>query len=158
MDKKFKSKIDRFYAQKRFALIGVSPASGHEASAINFKRLEDVGLEVYPVNPNRTEYLGHQCYKNVASIDVPVDAVMIFTNPEITAEVVKECYEAGVKNIWIHNGLGNGSRSKEATAFLADKHEINFIDGACPMMFGPPSDFFHKGVGKVLGWLHKLPA
>lgn len=158
MDQKLKSKIEKFYAQKRFAVIGVSPAKGHEASALNFKRMEEAGLEIYPVNPNREEYLGQKCYPSVLSIGLPIGSALIFTNPKKTLEVIEECFDAGVTNIWIHEGFGGGSRSKKATDFMTDKPEINFIDGACPMMFAPDSDFFHRGVGKILGWLNKLPA
>ena len=54
-----------FLRGKRFAVAGVSRASGQAANAI-YRRLKDCGYEVFPINPNASEVEGVTAYPNLA--------------------------------------------------------------------------------------------
>ena len=43
--------VAQFLRGKRFAVAGVSRASGQAANAV-YRRLKDCGYEVFPINPN----------------------------------------------------------------------------------------------------------
>jgi hypothetical protein len=58
-------------------------------------------------------------------------------------ETMRECAELGIKHVWMHRGPGGGSVSKSATDY-GRQQGITVIDGGCPLMFGPTSDFGHK--------------
>jgi hypothetical protein len=75
--------------------------------------------------------------------------VVIATRPEIAEETMHECAELGIKHVWMHWGGGATSVSEAATDF-GRQHGITVIDGGCPLMFGPTSDFGHKVMRVVL--------
>jgi predicted CoA-binding protein len=142
-----------FMAQPRIAVAGVSHTTENTASAI-YKVLKQKGKQVFPINPNADSIDGDKCYASVKDIPGGVDGVVIVTRPEITAKVVRDCAEAGVKRVWMHNNtLGPSSVSDEAVAFCK-QNNITVIAGACPMMFIDP---MHKFMRVVLGAMGRLP-
>jgi predicted CoA-binding protein len=64
------------------------------------------------------------------------------TPPAVTAQVVRECAEAGVRRVWMHGGGGQGAVSPEAVAFCRERG-IEVVDGECPFMFLPDAGFVH---------------
>src|SRR5690606_2856373 len=143
-----KAKVDRFLESRTIAVLGVSRQSEQPANA-NFRALKKEGYNVIPVNAKCTAVEGVTCYSSVAEIPAHVDAALVFTPPNATAQAVQDCCEAGITNIWIHKGIGGGSRSVEASKYLGSKPEVNFIDGACPLMFITSGDVFHHGFKNV---------
>lgn len=131
-----------FLNQQRLAVVGVS-RHGDVAANVIYKRLRGDGYEVFPVNPNATAVEGDRCYESLSAIPGGVDAVVIATPPEVTAEVVQECGEIGVDKVWIHRSFGQGSLSEKAVE-LCRELGISVIPGSCPMMFCEPVDVAHK--------------
>ncbi len=146
------SKVTDFLAQKRIAVVGVSRNKPGAASLI-YHKLKQAGHHVFAVNPNASSFEGDACYPDVKSIPSPVDGVVIVTRPALTEEVVRQCADAGVPRVWMHQSLGSGatSVSEEAAKFCND-HAITVIAGACPMMFCQPVDFGHK----CMRWMLRL--
>jgi hypothetical protein len=72
-----------------------------------------------------------------------VGAVVIGTRPESAEATLRECAELGVRHVWMHGALGEGSVSPRAAAW-GREHGIHVIDGGCPLMFGPTADPAHK--------------
>jgi hypothetical protein len=132
-----------FLASKRIAVTGVSRSGKDHGANTVFKRLRDRGYEVFPVNPNTDEVEGAHCYHDLASIPGGVDGVVIATAPQRAEGTMHECDELGIKRVWMHRGPGGGSVSHEAAAYGRD-HGITVIEGGCPLMFEPVSDFGHK--------------
>src|SRR4249920_3140427 len=129
-----------FLASKRVAVTGVSRTPKTHGSNNVYRRLRERGYEVFAVNPNTREVEGDQSYPDLKSIPGSVDAVVIGTRPEIADETMPECAELGIKHVWMHRGPGAGSVSNVATAY-GRQHGITVIDGGCPLMFAPTSDF-----------------
>ena len=139
-----------FLAHSRIAVTGVSRhANGHGGNVV-YQRLRDRGYEVFAVNPNADEVEGDQCYQDLKSIPGGVQAVVIGTRPEIAEDTMHECAELGIQHVWMHRGPGAGSVSATATDY-GRQHGITVIDGGCPLMFGPISDFGHKVMRIVYG-------
>ena len=153
--KTLKPKIDQFLNCHAIAVLGVSKDANQPANA-NYRKLKEAGYAVFPVNPNCSRVEGDACYPHVGDIPEKVDAALVFTHPDVTASVVEECDKAGISNIWIHKGMG-GSTSKIATLYIKSRPGINFIDGACPLMFLKNGDGFHRGFRNVLRWTGGLP-
>ena len=151
-----KEKVIRFLKSDTIAVCGVSAQSeGKEANAI-FNKLKDAGHKVIPVNPKTDRAEGVTCYPSVRDIPEQVEAVMIVTPPSVALSIVKECYQEGIQNVWMHRSLGGGSVSQEAVDFGESKG-MNVIGGACPMMFVEPVDFAHKCIRGIAGLVGKLP-
>ncbi len=140
----FDARVAEFLDQKRIAVAGVSrDASRHPAGSNICRRLKVAGHAVFPVNPHLPAFDGDRCYPNVQSIPGGVDGVVIVTGPAATDRIVRDCREAGVRRVWMHQGLGHGtSVSANAVAYCRE-HDLSVIAGGCPMMFGPGVDFGH---------------
>src|SRR5512133_3876848 len=138
-----KEAASAFLANKRVAVTGVSRTPKTHGSNNVYKRLRERGYEVFAVNPNAAEVEGDRSYKDLTSIPGGVDAVVIGTRPEIAENTMRECAELGIKHVWMHRGPGAGSVSKAATDY-GRQQGITVIDGGCPLMFRPTSDFGHR--------------
>jgi predicted CoA-binding protein len=138
-----------FLAHKRVAVTGVSREPKSHGSNTVYKRLRERGYDVYAVNPNATEVEGDRTYEDLKSIPGGVEAVVIGTRPERAEATMHECVELGIQHVWMHWGAGGSSVSEAATDF-GRAHGVAVIDGGCPCMFGPASDFGHKVMRRVL--------
>lgn len=131
-----------FLQGRRFAVAGVSRNSAEAANAI-FRKLKASGYKVFPVNPKAAEVEGERCYAEVGAAPGPLDGVVIATAPAASIEVVRQCADHGVKRVWFHRSIGDGSVSAEAVKECAARG-IDAIVGGCPLMFCEPVDFGHK--------------
>ena len=132
-----------FLQCKRIAVTGVSRApKGHGSNAV-YKRLRDRGYEVFAINPNADEVEGDRCYHQLKDIPGGVDAVVMATRPETVEETMRDCVDLGITKAWMHRAFGAGSVNAEATRF-GREHGVTVIDGGCPLMFAPTTDFGHK--------------
>jgi hypothetical protein len=113
---------------------------------------------VFPVNPNMQTFEGDRCYPDLGSIPGGVDGVVIITRPEATARIVRDCGEAGVPRVWMHQSMAQGSSVSPEAVEYCRQHDISVIAGACPMMFGPGVDFGHRCMRWVMGLTGRLPA
>ena len=139
-----------FLANKRVAVTGVSRTPKTHGSNNVYKRMRERGYEVFAVNPNAREVEGDRSYPDLRSIPGGVDAVVIGTRPEIADNTMHECAELGIKHVWMHRGPGAGSVSDTATRYGREQG-ITVIDGGCPLMFPPTSDFGHRLMRVVYG-------
>ena len=146
-------KVDEFLAQKRIAVAGVSRDKGHHpVGNLIYQRLKTTGHEVFPVNPHMVTFEGDRCYPNLQSIPGGVDGVVIITRPETTERIVRDCHDAGVGRVWMHQSLAKGSSVSASAVDYCRQHDINVIAGGCPMMYGPGVDFGHA----CMRWILKL--
>jgi uncharacterized protein len=147
------TKADDFLAQKRIAVAGVSRNNSHHPTGnLIYHRLKRAGHDVFPVNPHMQAFEGDRCYPDVKSIPGGVDGVVIVTRPEITERIVRDCNDAGVRRVWMHQSLGKGTSVSPKAVEYCRQLGINVIAGACPMMFGPGVDFGHT----CMRWILKL--
>jgi predicted CoA-binding protein len=154
---KYKEKVDDFLSQKRIAFAGVSRTPKAKVGNAIYQRFKEAGYTVYPINPNAEIIEGDKCYKDLAAVPEKIDAVLITTNPAAAYEVVKQCVANGVKRVWFHHGMGNGSYNKEAAQF-GEENGLTVIHNGCPMMFIKNADPFHRFMGflkKMFGKLEK---
>jgi predicted CoA-binding protein len=132
-----------FLANSRIAVTGVSRTPKSHGGNVVYRRLRDRGYEVFAVNPNADTVEGDPCYHDLKSIPGGVDAVVIANRPTVAEGTMRECAELGIEHVWMHWGPDGSSVSSDATAY-GRQHGITVIDGGCPLMFKPTSDFGHK--------------
>lgn len=147
---------NQFLAQRRLAVVGVS-RDPHDFTRVLLRELKKRQYDVVPVHPwvDRVEDL--TCYDRVQSIRPPVDGALLFTPPAITAQVVRDCAEAGVPRVWMHRGAGRGAVNEEAVRFCHEQG-IDVVDGACPWMFLPGAGAGHRFHGFLARLFHRHPA
>lgn len=154
-----RANVDDFLAQKRLAVAGVSrDHSGHPAANLIYDRLKKTGHDVFAVNPHMQTFEGDRCYPTLQAIPGGVDGVVIITRPEVTQQIVRDCNEAGVRRVWMHESLAKGSSVSSEAVDYCRAHDISVIAGACPMMYGPDVDFGHTCLRWILSITGKLPA
>ena len=132
------NEIQKFLAEKKFAIAGVSRNEKKWGGAI-FKELTGKGFELYPINPNADEIQGVKCYKSVKDLPDDVKHLHITTKKIETEAVVKDAIEKGIEMIWIQQG----SQTPEAIE-AAEKAGISLISKKCIMMFAEPVKSFHS--------------
>ncbi len=151
---RFEATARDFLEQERFAIAGVS-RSPEKTGNLIYKQLKQGGYQVFAVNPRTALVEGDICYPNMAAIPGGADVAIIVTRPEITAQVVRECVEASIPRVWMHNNtFAPSSVSNEAVQVCKD-HEIEVLAGGCPLMF---MDLGHRCMRVLLGWMGRLPA
>jgi uncharacterized protein len=152
------TKVNEFLAQKRIAVAGVSRnGSQHPVGNLIYRRLKTTGHDVFPVNPQMRTFEGDRCYPDLQSIPGRVDAVVIITRPETTERIVRDCNDAGVPRVWMHQSLGKGSSVSPEAVEYCRQHGISVIAGACPMMYGDGADFGHTCMRWILRVTGGLP-
>lgn len=151
----YDKKVSEFFNQKVIAIAGVSRNPKGEVGNFIYKRFKETGFNIYPISPHADFIEGDKCFPNLKSVPEKVDAVFIATNPTVSVNVVKQCIDAGVKTIWFHRSIGNGSFSEEA-AKLGEENGMSVIRSGCPMMFIENADFFHKMMGFFMKLFGKL--
>ena len=144
------SSVSEFLAGKRIAVAGVSRDPRQTANAI-YKKLRDAGYEVVPVNPHATEVEGVPCYPDLAAIPGTIDGLMVASPPDSALALVRQCAERGVKRIWFHRLVGQGSVAADAVR-EARGRGMTCVAGACPFMYVAPIDPFHRCARWLLRW------
>jgi len=143
--------IEEFVASTPIAMAGVSrnPKKFGQAA---FRELKEKGMDIIPVNPFAEEILGVRTYKDICSLPSEVRGLIIMTQKDQTAGVVREARDKGIKNIWIQQMAD----SKEALKDL-EGSGINYITGECILMHYNPKGIhkFHKALRKFFGLFPK---
>jgi predicted CoA-binding protein len=141
-----------FLSLKKIAVAGVSRTKENAANLI-YRKFRTEGYKVFAVNPNATTVEGDICYPNLKTIPEKPEGVVIVTKPEVTNEIVKECAELGIKNVWMHKGIDSktASVSEEAVKFCHE-NGITVIPGGCPMMYINNADMGHR----FMRWMKNL--
>ncbi len=147
--------ISEFLRQKKIAIVGVS-RDERDFSRTVFREFSERGYDVVPVNPQSGAIDDAQFVSNIKDVSPAPDVVVIMTPPAATAQIVRECAEAGISRIWLHRSIGAGSVSDEALEFCAE-HDIRVVAGYCPLMFLSEAGFVHRVHGFFLKLARAYP-
>lgn len=144
-----------FLSNRSIAVAGVSRNPAQPANLI-YRKLKDSGHRVFPINPNATQVEGDSSYPDLRSVPEPVEAVVIATHPDVSVQVVRDCAELGINQVWFHRSFGEGSVSEEAVR-ECELRGIDCIVGGCPMMYCAPVDFAHRCMRWILKLQNRVP-
>ena len=136
-----KQAIDSFLSCRRLAVVGVSRDPKDFSRAV-FCAFVERGYDAVPVNPAGGEAEGRRSVARVGDVQPPPEAALLLTPPAATAQVVRECAEAGVRRVWMHRGGGQGAVSASALA-LCRERGLEVVDGECPFMLLRDAGWFH---------------
>jgi len=120
--------IDNMLKLKTWAVVGATANKekfGHKI----FKVMLKSGLEVYPVNTGIDEILGQKCYATLKDLPVKPDAVDIVVPPRVGEQILRECAELGIQNVWLQPGADT-----EPVIDLAKELGLTVVDHACIMV------------------------
>lgn len=148
--------IEEFFAEKRIAVIGAS-RDKRKYGHVLLAALRDRGYEVAAVNPNAGSIDGTPCFGSIKEVTPKAEAaIAVLAAPKLDA-VVRDCAEAGVRRLWMHEHVMKGVRNPRAI-FLCEENGIECIAGLCPMMFMPKTGLQHRLHGSILRLFGAYPA
>ena len=141
MDQAYQVQVHAFLAKRHIAVVGYSSQSQAVANVI-YQKLAKHGYEPVAVNHHPESITEGPCYARLADMPPRPEAVMICTPPAASLAVLEEAQSLGIRDLWVHRAIGEGSYEPGMAAFAA-QHHLNLILGGCPMMFIEP-DIFHR--------------
>ena len=159
---KIDTMVQDFLSLKKIAVVGVSDKR-ETGCNLAYTKFKENGYTVYPVNPHLASFKGDTCYADLKALPEKVDGVFILTSPKVTEQMVQQCVELGIRNVWMHcmmgikPGLAAGMTSVSQPAVdLCRANGIAVIPGTCPNQFLKP-DFAHsamRGMMRFFGFLN----
>lgn len=147
-----RSDIDEFLSLKRIAFVGAS-RNEHDFSRMLLKEFRRRGYELIPVNPHAEEIDGVPCVAGVRDIHPAAEGALIMTSRDAAYQVLLDCYEAGIRKVWLY-GISGPRRVSAGAVEFCGTHGISLVPGYCPFMFLPNPQLIHRchrGVMKLLG-------
>lgn len=72
-----------------------------------WKKLEENGYEVYPINSNYEEIDGKKCYKSLKDLPNKPDVINFIIPPEAILDILPIAKEIGVDYLWCQPGAAN---------------------------------------------------
>ncbi|MCA1730369.1 MAG: CoA-binding protein [Actinobacteria bacterium] len=88
--------------------------------------LKEQGYRIIPVHPREDEVLGEQAYETVEQIPEEVDVVDVFLPPEKTPEIAEDAVRAGVKVLWLQEGIENPEARR-----IAEEGGLAYVENRC---------------------------
>jgi len=135
-----------FWNGKRFAIVGVSRFEKKFGNLL-YGEMKKRNYEVYPVNRKGGEIKGEYLFSQLKSLPQPIDGVIVVVPPIEAQQVVTECAELGIRNVW----LQQGAESEEVIRFC-NEHGINVVHNICALLYVEPRRFPHS----LHYWFHRL--
>jgi acetyltransferase len=149
--------LDAIFLPKNVAVIGAKDTIGSVGRTIMLNLLSGAFPgTIYPVNPKRSQVLGHKCYPDPASIPAPIDLAVIVTPAHTVPGVVQECIDAKIKAAIIISAgfkeLGEkGLELERQILEIANKGNLRIIGPNCLGVMNPVYGLnatFAKGMAK----------
>lgn len=144
--------IETFLKQRRLAMVGVARGE-REFSRKLMDEFVRRGYDVVPVNPNAETIGGRECYARLQDIQPPVEAALLMVPRANLMDLLPDCRDAGIKQVWFYGINGPGDVSASALEYC-DASGISVIPGYCPFMFFERTGFIHRlhgGIMKLMG-------
>lgn len=127
---------DLFYPQS-IAVIGASGTPGKLGWNVftNLVSHKFMG-KLYPINPRAEEIHGIKAYPRISAVPEPVDVAIILVSAGMTADVVEECCQCGVRYIVVESAgfaeLGpEGKKIELQMKEIADRYGVRLLGPNC---------------------------
>ena len=110
------------------AIVG---ATDHPAKygGIIYRDMKGKGFPVFAVNPNRSTVDGDPCWPTVKDLPEKPTIVVLVVHASDGLEVLDDCAEAGLRNIWVQPGA-----SSRALRDALDEGDFDWLSDACVMV------------------------
>jgi predicted CoA-binding protein len=137
--------IRAFLAEPAIAVVGVS-RNGKGFGNIACRELRAKGYRVYPIHPVAATIGDARCYRRIADVPEPINAVLVVVPPDAALDVVDDAAAAGVRRVWLQQGA-----ETPQVVELCRQLELDVVSGKCILMYAKP-----HGVHRVHRWIHDI--
>jgi acetyltransferase len=126
--------LSGLFTPERVAVVGATESEGSIGRAVMENLRADFAGETVPVNPNYDDVFGLESYPDVGSIPESKTAnlAIVVVPPTIAVGAVRECGEAGIRNVVVITaGFGEtgseGASRERKLAEIADEYELDLV-------------------------------
>lgn len=117
------------------AVVGASPDDNKiGGKPMRFLREFEFRGRIFPVNPRYEEIGGHRCYPDIASIEGPIDAVILAVPYQHAQKVIEQCVRHGVRQIIM---FSSGYAETGAEGAARQQALLHTIEGSGARLLGP---------------------
>ena len=97
--------LKKMFDPAAIALVGATEREGSPGRALleNLLPLKEKGRQIFPVNPNRKQILGLDCFASISDVPRPIDLVLIVTPAPTVPGLIEECGRVGVSGVMIYS-------------------------------------------------------
>ncbi|MDR3608334.1 MAG: bifunctional acetate--CoA ligase family protein/GNAT family N-acetyltransferase [Oligoflexia bacterium] len=89
-----------FFAPKNVAVIGATEKTGSVGRDVLVNlATTSFGGKIFPINPNRSEVLGHRAYASLSAVPEPIDLAVVATPAATVPEIIRQCGEARIPSV-----------------------------------------------------------
>jgi predicted CoA-binding protein len=122
-------RIEAFLAGARFAVVGASRDRTKYGNKV-LRAYRQAGRDAVAVNPGADEIEGVPSYPSLSALPHEVHGVSIITPPHVTAQVIDEAIELGIRHLWLQPGAEDDAAIERARAAGANV----IAHGACALV------------------------
>ncbi len=138
---------EAFWSHASFAFVAHSARKPFPK--LSYRELKKQGRKVFPVDPSVAEVEGDATFPDLASLPEKVEAVVLESPREETADWVRQAADAGIRNVWIHM-----NRDTPEALEVARERGLDVHTGTCAVMYVKPGFSYHslhKWINQALG-------
>ncbi|BBB93278.1 MAG TPA: CoA-binding protein [Methylomusa anaerophila] len=110
---------------KKWAVVGATDNCEKFGYKI-YKALKGAGYNVYPVNPGVDDILGDKCYPTLKDLPIKPEVVNVVVPPRVGEQIMKECAQIGITNVWLQPGA-----NAESVVNTAKELGLSVVDQNC---------------------------
>jgi len=140
------STLDRLFRPQSIAIVGAS-ASPEKAGHMAVKLLDSFSGEIYPVNRNEQEILGHQAYPSLTAIGKTVDLVVLAVPAPACPALLREASEIGAGAALV---LGGGFAESGADGQKIQDEIVGICRETGIRLLGPNTGGFADPINKLV--------
>jgi hypothetical protein len=97
-----------------------------------------------PSIPPDTLVDGRRAYPRLHDVPHKVDGVIVMVTGDAAAEIVDDADAVSIKHVWLFKGIGGAGAVSAASLAACERHGIDPVAGACPLMFLEPVTAVHR--------------
>ena len=150
--KEINAALDIMTHPRSIAVIGATRTHSQGFPGI-FACIKNFGFpgELYPINPNADEILGHKVYPSLVAIGKPIDLVVISVPAPYVPSALRDCLASGSKNVHIFSsgfketGEAEDIRLQKEIEKIAQEGGLNVVGPNCMGLHVPES--------RILTWI-----
>jgi predicted CoA-binding protein len=138
---------EEFWLHTSFAFVAHSARKPFPT--LSYRELKKQGKQVFAVDPSVEEIEGDATFPDLGALPQKVDAVVLETPREETADWVRQAADAGIQHVWIHM-----NRDTPEALELGRERGLEVRTGTCAVMYVKPGLSYHsvhKWINQALG-------
>ncbi|NKE37791.1 CoA-binding protein [Natronococcus sp. JC468] len=124
-------RLSDLFAPETVAVVGATDREGAVGRAILENLRDEFAGEVIPINPNRDEVLGLECYRDVQAAP-SIDLAVIVVPPTVVIDAIEDVAEAGTDDVVVITAGfsetgGEGAERERRLRELAAEYNLNVV-------------------------------